>query len=206
MLIRPRTRTTAMIPWIDLLPTLSAAAGGTEPAGIDGRSVLSVLRGEATEHRATIFTTHSGDGRMNVDPTRATRTADWTLILNLHPEFAHTTHIDKALARDGGRYWISWFERAKSDSATAALVRRYHERPSVERYDLRSDPFEQRNLGALPAHAGRASELRAQLTAWMKAQDDQETLCNEPRLLADPASTRPGANAGTDQPATKNKK
>jgi arylsulfatase A-like enzyme len=204
--LQPASTSDAMICWPDLLPTFIDLGGGSVPEGIDGKSFANVLRGTSTTHREKIFTTHSGDGRMNVDPPRATRTADWTLILNLHPEFAHPTHIDKALARDGGRYWISWFERAKSDSATAALVRRYHERPSVERYDLRSDPFEQRNLGALPAHAGRASELRAQLTAWMKAQDDQETLCNEPRLLADPASTRPGAKAGTDQPATKNKK
>jgi tRNA dimethylallyltransferase len=60
--------------------------------------------------------------------------------------------------------------------------------------------------GLQPPAVPPQPQLRAQLTAWMKAQDDQETLCNEPRLLADPASTRPGAKAGTDQPATKHKK
>ena len=195
-----------MVQWIDLLPTLIESAAGTVPAGIDGRSFLSVLRGHATDHRDAVFTTHSGDGRMNVYPIRSVRTAAWKLIVNLHPEFAHTTHIDKALARDGGRYWLSWFEKANADPAAAATVRRYHERPAVELYDLRTDPFEQRNLAALPAQAKRVSDMRAQLTAWMKAQGDQETVFNEPRLLSDPASTRPGANAGTDQPATKNKK
>jgi len=203
--IAPGTRTAAMVQWIDLLPTLIEAAAGTVPTGIDGRSFLSVLRGHATDHRETIFTTHSGDGRMNVYPIRSVRTASWKLIVNLHPEFAHTTHIDKALARDGGRYWLSWFEKAKADSTAAATVRRYHERPAVELYDLRTDPFEQRNLAALPAHVSRVSEMRAQLTAWMKTQGDLETVFNEPRLLADPASTRPGPNAGTDQPATKHK-
>ena len=38
----------------------------------------------------------------------AIRTADWKLILNLHPEFAHTTHIDKALARP---YLPLWYLR-----------------------------------------------------------------------------------------------
>ena len=56
------------------------------------------------------------------------------------------------------------------------------------------------------AHAARVDELRARLSAWMKAQGDQATVFNEPRLLSDPGSTRPGINAGTDQPATKNKK
>jgi arylsulfatase A-like enzyme len=185
---------------------LIEAAAVTVPPALDGRSFLSVLRGHATAHRETIYTTHSGDGRMNVYPIRSVRTAEWKLIVNLHPEFAHTTHIDKALARDGGRYWLSWFEKAQTDPAAAAIVRRYHERPAVELYDLRADPYEQRNLAALPAHAARVSEMRAQLTAWMQQQGDRETVFNEPRLLADPASTRPGANSGTDQPPGKNKK
>jgi uncharacterized sulfatase len=142
---------------------------------------------------------------MNVYPIRAIRTADWKLILNLHPEFAHTTHIDKALSRDGGRYWISWFERAKSDPAIAALVRRYHERPAVELYDLSTDPFERRNLAADPAHAGRTRELRAQLEAWLETQGDRRTVFNEPRLLSDPASTFPGANSASDAAAPKKK-
>jgi arylsulfatase A-like enzyme len=203
--IRPGTRTAAMIQWIDLLPTLITAAGGAVPAGIDGRSFLPVLRGEAAGHRTTIFTTHSGDGRMNVYPIRAIRTADWKLILNLHPEFAHTTHIDKALSRDGGRYWISWFERAKSDPAIAALVRRYHERPAVELYNLSTDPFERRNLAADPTHAGRTRELRAQLEAWLETQGDRRTVFNEPRLLSDPASILPGAHSASDAAAPKKK-
>jgi arylsulfatase A-like enzyme len=203
--IRPGMRTAAMVQWIDLLPTLIAAAGGPAPAGIDGRSFLPVLRGETGAHRDAIFSTHSGDGRMNVYPIRALRTADWKLILNLHPEFAHTTHIDKALARDGGRYWLSWFERAQTDSATAALVRRYHARPAVEFYDLRSDPHEQRNLAAEPAHATRIRELGTQLEAWMDAQGDRRTVFNEPRLLTDPAATRPGPNSASDAAAPKKK-
>ena len=203
--IRPATRTAAMIQWIDLLPTLIAAAGGGVPAGIDGRSFLPVLRGEATAHRATIFTTHSGDGRMNVYPIRAIRTADWKLILNLHPEFAHTTHIDKALARDGGRYWLSWFDQARTNPATAELVRRYHARPALELYNLEADPYEQRNLAGVPAHAARVAAMRADLAAWMKAQGDRETVFNPPRLLSDPDSTRPGPNSSSDAAAPKKK-
>ncbi len=204
-MIRPGTRTAAMIQWIDLLPTLIAASGGTVPAAIDGRSFLPVLRGETGAHRDTIFTTHSGDGRMNVYPIRAIRTTDWKLVFNLHPEFAHTTHIDKALARDGGRYWISWYEKAQTDPAAAALVRRYHARPAVELYDLRTDPFEQHNLAADSAQAARVADLRARLTAWMNAQGDKETVFNQPRLLTDPAATRPGATSSADVPAPKKK-
>ncbi len=201
--IRPGTRTAAMVQWIDLLPTLIDAAGGQMPPDLDGRSFLPVLRGTRDKLREVIFTTHSGDGSMNVYPIRSLRTADWKLILNLHPEFAHTTHIDKALARDGGLYWISWYEAARTNSAAAAIVHRYHARPAVELYDLRADPFEQTNLATVAAQAGRIQELRSQLEAWMRTQGDRQTVYNSPRLLADPASTRPGTNAAADAPAAK---
>lgn len=196
--ITPGSRTDAMVQWIDILPTLVDAAGGNADQKIDGRSFLPVLRGEMPDHRDAIFTTHSGDGNMNVYPIRSIRTLDWKLIVNLHPEFAHTTHIDKALAKDGGLYWVSWFERAKSDSAAATVVKRYHERPAVELYDLRQDPYEQLNLASDPAHAERIKDLRERLNAWMREQGDQETVFNDPRLLSDPAATRPGENAGSD--------
>jgi arylsulfatase A-like enzyme len=198
--VEPGTRTRAMVQWTDLLPTLVEAAGGTTPEAIDGRSFLPVLRGETAVHRKVIFTTHSGDGRMNVYPMRAIRTADWKLILNLHPEFAFTTHIDKALARDGGRYWISWYEAARTDPAAAQIVKRYHERPAVELYDLRSDPHEQHNLSADPAQVRRIGALRSRLERWMTQQGDQRQVFHEPRLLSDPAATKPGVNSGTNTP------
>ncbi|MFN0078352.1 MAG: sulfatase [Prosthecobacter sp.] len=202
--IKPGTRTDAMIQWIDLLPTLIDAAGGKAPEGIDGLSFLPVLRGESTTHRNVIFTTHSGDGSMNVYPIRAIRTADWKLILNLHPEFAHTTHIDKSPnIRSGLPYWTSWFNKAQTDPEAAAIVKRYHERPAVELYDLHADPAELNNLAAEPAQSIRMKELRAQLETWMRGQSDQQTVFSAPHLLTDPASTRPVAPEAPDTPSAK---
>ncbi len=195
------TRSDAMIQWIDLLPTLIDAAGGTVPADIDGRSFLEVLRHPEQPHRQEIFATHSGDGRMNVYPIRSIRTDRWKLILNLHPEFSHTTHIDKALARDGGRYWISWYERAQSDPSAAEIVNRYHQRPAVELYHLQNDPYEEHNQAEEPAQADRIADLRMRLEDWMHVQGDQQTVFKEPRLLSDPASTRPGVDANSDKPS-----
>lgn len=204
--IKPGQRTDAMVQWIDLLPTLIQAAGGRAPVGVDGRSFLTVLRGESKTHRDVIFTTHSGDGRMNVYPIRSLRTGDWKYIHNLHPEFAHTTHIDKALAKDGGLYWTSWYEAYRNDHGAAVKVKRYHERSAEELYDLKADPYELRNLAADPAQAGRLKEMGARLDDWMKSQGDTAQVFNEPRLLSDPASTRPGPDAGTDAPKNPKRK
>jgi N-sulfoglucosamine sulfohydrolase len=195
------TRTDAMVSWIDLLPTLVDVAGGSPPRDIDGRSFSAVLRGERREHRDWIFTTHSGDGRMNIYPIRSVRTADWKYIRNLHPEYYHTTHVDLAQAEDGAGYFASWRERAKTDPAAAAIVNRYHQRPAEELYDLRVDPFEVKNLASDPAHAEKVAALRGEVDAWMRDQDDNGRVFNEPRLLTDPKRGEP-----PPQPAAKKKK
>ncbi|WP_431929286.1 hypothetical protein [Nonomuraea jabiensis] len=41
---------------IDLFPTLCAAAGVPEPAGLDGRTMLPLLRGEPQDGRDAVFT------------------------------------------------------------------------------------------------------------------------------------------------------
>jgi len=172
--IEPGTHTSAMVSWIDLLPTFVHAAGGQPPrtgAGpeeIDGRSFLPVLHDRSRRHRHLIFTAHNRDKEMNVYPIRSARSGDWNYIRNLTPEARHTTHIDKLPDRaEQGAYWPSWLAAAKTDTRAATLIQRYHTRPAEELYDLIADPFEQKNLAADPAHAQRLGEMRAALDAWM---------------------------------------
>jgi N-sulfoglucosamine sulfohydrolase len=197
--IRAGERTSAMVSWIDILPTLVDVAGGKPPTDIDGRSFVGVLRGEKTDHRDRIFTTHSGDGRMNIYPTRSVRTTDWKYIRNLHPEFYYSTHVDIVQANDAGGYFGSWQEKAKTDAVAAAVLKRYHERPAEELYDLKTDPNEVKNLAADPKYAAQLASLRGEVDQWMKAQGDTGKLYGEPRLLSDPKRAEP-------PPAAKKKK
>jgi N-sulfoglucosamine sulfohydrolase len=184
--ITPGIRTDAMVSWIDILPTLVEVGGGNPPTDIDGRSFAPVLRAPNKAHRDRIFTTHSGDGRMNVYPTRSVRTTDWKYIHNLHPEYYFTTHVDLAQAQDGSGYFASWVEKAKTDPKAAAVVNRYHARPGEELYDLRNDPLELKNLANDPKQATRLAEMRAEVDAWMKESGDAGKIYSEPRLLSDP--------------------
>lgn len=185
--VRAASRTDAMVSWVDLLPTLVEAAGGNAPANLDGRSFMRVLRGETNSHRDRIFTTHSGDGNMNVYPMRSVRTRDWKYILNLHPEFAYHTHIDLAPRGDKpgywGGFWASWTNAAQTNTAAAMAVKRYHARPPEELYDLRVDPFETNNLAAGPAQVARAREMRRELESWMREQGDAQKVFGSPQLL-----------------------
>lgn len=182
--IKPGATSKAMVSWIDLLPTCLEAAGGKTPDKISGRSFLGVLRGGKDEHRDKVFVTHSGDGDMNRYPLRTVRTHDWKYIRNLDPGAEHHTHVDKAAAGDGRAYFDSWIEKAKTDPAAAAVVKRYHTRPAEELYDLTADPHELKNLAADPKQTERLKALRADLDAWMKDQGD-EGLKTE-RALPDP--------------------
>jgi arylsulfatase A-like enzyme len=182
--IKPGSKTGALISFCDLLPTFLELAGARVPQWIDGKSFATVMRGTAREHRSEVYAAHSGDGNMNVYPMRAVRTEQFKYILNLHPEFEYTTHIDRAGDRDGKSYWESWVRKARNDASAAAIVRRYHRRPAEELYDTQADPHEMRNLAAEARQARMLADLRARVKAWMKSQDDEGRVFGTPRLLS----------------------
>lgn len=182
--IAPGTRTDAMISFCDLLPTFVELAGGAVPSGIDGRSFAPVLPGKTKQHRSEIYAAHSGDRDFNVFPTRCARTKQFKYILNLHPEFEYTTHIDVAGPRDGRSYFDSWIEKAKADPGAAAVIDRYHRHPAEELYDVIADPHEMRNLASKPEHAATLSMLRRKVRDWMKQQNDEGKVFGNPRLLS----------------------
>jgi arylsulfatase A-like enzyme len=168
-----------MMNLVDVLPTLVEVAGGHPPTDVDGQSFADVLAGKRPEHRERIFTTHSGDGRMNAYPIRSLRTSEWKYIRNLRPDGEHTTHIDRGEAVDGNAYWRSWVEQAAIDAKAAEIVKRYHRRPPEELYDLRADPHEQHNLSADPRHASTLKQLRTELDEWLREQGDQGAATEE---------------------------
>ncbi len=191
--VKPGTRTDAMVSWVDFLPTLIDVAGGIAPTNLDGRSFAGVLSGKTSQHRDRLFSTHSGDGNFNIYPMRSLRTDGWKYILNLHPEFAFTTHIDLPVNLGQRAYFATWEAAAKTNASAAAIVRRYHERPAEELFDLEADPDEQHNLASNPAQAARLKELRSDLAMWMRAQGDQQKVFGDPRRLSDSTSYGPGA-------------
>ena len=186
----PGTHTDAMVSWIDLLPTIIDAAGGALPEGIDGRSFAAVLDNSAESHRKAIFTTHSGDRKMNVYPSRSVRTRRYKFIHNLHPEFAFTTHIDLLVRTTSGDYFLEWQELAKTDAVAARTLAAYHGRPEFELYDLATDREERTNLANSPEHAGAMEALKEKLHDWMKQQGDAGTVFHPPLLLDAPETWR----------------
>ncbi|MFN7936638.1 MAG: sulfatase [Bryobacteraceae bacterium] len=177
------SRSSALISFLDVLPTFVELGGGKPPTGIDGKSFAAVLQGRTKQHRTEIFALHIGDKDMNVYPHRCIRTQRFKYILNLHPEFKYTTHIDLAGDRDGKGYFDTWAAKAQTDPKAAAIVHRYHQRPAEELYDTEQDPHEMNNLAADPRHAKTLADLRARLKAWMKELGDDGPVQGKPQLL-----------------------
>lgn len=179
-------RSDAMVSWIDILPTLIDVADGNVPSGIDGRSFKRVLLGETTKHRDTMFTTHTGDGQMNIFPMRAVRVGNFKFIHNLRSDAYHTNHSDR-LRKDGaGAYWDSWDAAAKADPKAAAIVKAYYTRAEFELFDLAQDPLEFNNLAQDSNYASKLAELRAKLTTWTDLQEDELLPHREPYLNTEP--------------------
>ena len=140
---------------IDVLPTLLEAAGVPPRGGIQGRSVLPLLRGEAYEPRQAIFaekTFHS-----YYDPMRCVRTHRHKYIRNFETGFAVEVPGDiqqsPIFRADPSRY--------SSDRASL-----------VELYDLEADPLEQQNLAGTAAVQAVEQRLSAELWSWMRETTD----------------------------------
>jgi len=140
---------------IDILPTLIDAAGGAAPKGVQGRSLMPLLRGEKHKPRDAVFaekTFHS-----YYDPMRCVRTPTHKFIRNFETAFAVEVPAD-----------IQRGPLFRADPSRYSA-----DRPSIiELYDLGADPLEQNNLSGEPAGAAVERELDARLWAWMRETSD----------------------------------
>jgi arylsulfatase A-like enzyme len=158
----------ALVSHLDVYPTLCELTGVEPPSFLQGRSLMPLVRGEASTIRNEIFaemTWHAA-----YEPQRAVRTERWKYIRRFGdrrtPVLANCDDSpSKSLLLD-----LGWAERTV---------------PFEQLYDLAFDPNEANNLAGDPAHEEVRTELSDRLQVWMTETDD-------PLLHGDPAPP-PGA-------------
>jgi len=200
--VKAGSSTQAMTQYVDVTPTLIAAAGGDPKAidtgradakgytGFDGRSFMAVLEGKADKHHDYVYGVHTTRGIINGSecyPVRSVRSDRYKYIANLNHEAVFTNAVtttgpDSVLQ--------SWIEKGKTDPAAAARARAYQYRPAEELYDVSEDPWELNNLADDPKYRSVKESLRKELKAWMDQQGDKG---NETEMLAE---VRQGRTAG----------
>jgi len=178
--IRSGQRTDAMVQYADILPTLTAIAGGEKSTReYDGTSFFPVLLGQEDTHRRFVYGMHNNIPEGPPYPIRTISDGQYRYIRNLRPD---EIYIEKHLMGWTGEgelnnpYWATWIREAWSDGRTYNLVKRYMSRPAEELYHTARDPYEMVNLADDPEFSATKARLSAELDRWMREQADPGTL------------------------------
>lgn len=189
---------------IDLAPTFLAAAGLESPDDPNGENLLpalargaddSKLRGWALIGREKHFG-RAREGHLPY-PARAIRTADFLYIRNFKPERwpmgdprgvtadSQPSHDDLTnqtycafpdLDASPTKAWI--VEHRKDEGMAPFVDYAWGKRPGEELYDLKKDPYQEKNVAADPEYEATLKKLRGALMKELGEHDD-------PRLADD---------------------
>ena len=152
---------------IDLAPTVLDMAEIDIPENMPGMSFTPLLLGDLIISPEFVYSErnwHDCDEHM-----RSIRTDQYKLILNAYTEKPHGTAAD--LANSPSWYSLLDLKHADNLSEEQSLIFTVP-RPSVELYNLRTDPEEYQNLAFDPAYRQTAQYLLEELQNWMNETDD----------------------------------
>jgi arylsulfatase A-like enzyme len=151
--IEPERVDNTLLSSIDLVPTVLDVLDLPIPENVHGRSYASLLYGESCKPRDEIFAekTH----HVMFDPIRCVRTSRYKFIDNVTVARRHELP-------------------ACCEMDVEAIVPELCQfpRPTIELYDLESDPTERHNVAGEERYAKVEQDLRDRLRAWQRHTDD----------------------------------
>lgn len=153
---------------IDLAPTVLDALGVEPLEGMDGRSFVSVLKGEKQEGREHVFTHINTIASSNAYPMRSVQDAKFGYIYNAWSD-------GKKVFRNESQSGLSMKamrEAATNDSKIADRVQHFVYRTKEEFYDYAKDPAALHNLIDDPAYADEIGRFRKLMREEMKSSGD----------------------------------
>ena len=168
-----------LVSTLDLFPTFCEIAGVKSPRSLVGRSLKPIVDGGSPKWREYLFTEYHLHSNHNPWPQRTVRDDRYKLIFNplageVNPGYAFTM----------GKKFFATPEEELLSVATPQVRKAYQlmkKPPLYELYDLRTDPFEFKNLADDPVHAKTRDRLLGKLEDWQEETGD---------ALKDPAVAR----------------
>ena len=173
--IAPGSKTSAMVEYVDVLPTFLDAANFNIPKALEGKSFLPVLLGKKKVHKKYVYGLMTTKGINNGSKSfgiRSVRDERYKYIWNFTPDIEFENACTHSLV------FKSWIKKAQAgDAGAKERVRRYQWRPEIEVYDLKNDPFEWNNIAGTQEVKKVQNRLSGALKKWMNSQGDlgQET-------------------------------
>ena len=157
-----------MVSAVDLLPTLLDIAGIAHPAGIDGRSFTSVLKGNSQDGREYVIKEYNENAGRSRDPMRAVQTRKFLYLFN---PWSNGTRIF-ATATTGTNTYRQMVKLAPGNKLLAQRLEIYKHRVAEEFFDVEKDPDCLVNLIHSPRHKQVIEQQRQRLLAWMEETGD----------------------------------
>lgn len=173
-----------LVSTLDFTPTLLDAARLPPIPGVDGRSFLPALRGEAMTGWDRVFTCYNQSAGREWLLMRCVRTKERSYIWNAWCDGKTEYHAENM----GGLTWNAMLAAAESNPAIKERTDFYLHRTPEEFYDMTNDRCERRNLIQDPARQGEIENCRKELLALMERTGDPlaEAFAHrdQPELLA----------------------
>ena len=157
-----------LVSGIDFMPTILEACGVEQVKGMDGRSFVPLLEGRSQDGRDKAFTFINETSAGNEYPMRCVRTEKLSYIYNAWPD-GKTVFKNEPQA---GLTFKAMQAAGQKDPKIAERVKFFLYRTREEFYDLKADPYEQKNLATEVKYKPQIEKMRAELLQMMTATKD----------------------------------
>jgi N-sulfoglucosamine sulfohydrolase len=176
----------ALINWADITPTILDFAEVRPPEykrhvqlervreqipethSLHGRSFLGILEEKTPKGWDTTFASHTFHEIQMYYPMRVIRTRDFKLIWNI----AHPLPFPFASDLWAAATWQDVWRKGKDAQYGPRTVGEYINRAEFELYDLRTDPWESKNLASDPEYAEVLAELQREMRNFQMRTSD----------------------------------
>ena len=170
-------RSSQLVSWVDVAPTILSIMGVPIPPDYQGRAFLGDA---AREPRESCF---AGRDRMDeaFDRIRVVRDGRFHYIRNFFPQLPYAQRIRYMERMETTRVARKLYAEGKLDDAQSVWFR--ETKPQEELYDSTADPDNVNNLAELPEYADVLARMRREMDAFL---DDTGDLAAQPeRVLID---------------------
>jgi N-sulfoglucosamine sulfohydrolase len=175
--VKPGQVSDELVMSIDICATILEAAGIVPPVPLHGQSLFSA----AVKNRKYVFAARDKMDEVH-DAMRSIRSKEYKLILNLMPErpwCQYSRYKESAYPMLAEMNVLNM--KGKLTPEQAAFMA--PNKPEVELFDLRTDPYQVRNVADDPTYAQVKAELLAELENWRRNVIKDQGVSDEFRAL-----------------------